>query len=113
MAVAADARALVSKGDRFHPVDGAQVMQVFGAGSLQPALVSGQERLPDARRRFRVALEQCPDLFDHVGESDAVRETMTFDARGPELATALLVDLLGDLRRGASRGQASRPDLPR
>ncbi|MEU4535144.1 hypothetical protein AB0G15_09785 [Streptosporangium sp. NPDC023825] len=113
VAVATDARAVVPEGGGFDPVGGAQVVQVFGTGPLQPALVRGQERLTDAGGRLAVAFEQRPYLFDDVRESDTMREAVTFNPSGPELRTTLFVDFLGYLRRGLPGGQATGPDLPR
>ncbi|RJL22775.1 hypothetical protein [Bailinhaonella thermotolerans] len=109
----ADARAVVPEGDRFDAVDLAQVMEVFGSGFLEPAFVRGQKRLTDAWHRLAVHIEQGAHLFDDVGQSDSVRETVGLDPRRGELRSALVVDLLGDLGHAGPGGEALGPDPPR
>jgi hypothetical protein len=111
--MATDARAVVSKGDRFDPVGGAQIVEIFGTGPFQPALVGGEKRLAYTWRRFAVTFEQRPYLFDHIREGDAVRETMTFNPCCPELWITLFIDQLGDMRRALPDSQAFGPKLPR
>ncbi|GAA3103851.1 hypothetical protein GCM10020001_021460 [Nonomuraea salmonea] len=112
MAVAADAGRVIAQGDRFDPVDRAQVMQVFGAGAFQPALVGRQQGLSDAGHRLGVALEQGSHLFDDVGQRDPVGQSMRLDAGRAELRRARLVDLISYLSRRAPGGEAPGPDPP-
>src|SRR5690606_40077305 len=93
--------------------DGAQIVEVLGAGAFQPALVRRKQGLPDARRRLLITVEQRSDLFDHVGERDPMGQTVAFDLRRAELRATRFVDLLSDLGRGPAGGEAPGPDAPR
>ncbi|GGL06422.1 hypothetical protein Sme01_66670 [Sphaerisporangium melleum] len=88
-------------------------MEIFGPGTLQPAFVGAEKSLTNAGHRLAVAFEQGPHLFDNVGQSDSVSETMRFDPSCPELRAALFENLLGDPGHGAPARQASRTSPPR
>ncbi|MFD1500323.1 hypothetical protein [Streptosporangium lutulentum] len=111
--MATDAGAVVSEGDRFDPVGGAQVVEVFGTGPFQPALIGGEKRLTYTWCRFSVTFEQRPYLFDHIREGDAMRKAMTFNPCCPKLWITLFIDQLGDMRRALPDSQAFGPNLPR
>ncbi|GAA3825395.1 hypothetical protein GCM10022226_52620 [Sphaerisporangium flaviroseum] len=88
-------------------------MEVLGPGSLKTALVGAEKRFPDAGHRFAVPLEQGAHLFDDVGKSDAMGETMRFDSCCPELRSTLFMNLFGDSGSTAPDRQAARPSSPR
>ncbi|MFD1117418.1 hypothetical protein [Sphaerisporangium aureirubrum] len=96
VAVATDARPVVAEGDRFDPVDGAQIVEVLRSRPLEAAFVGAQKRLADAGHRFAVAFEQRADLFDDVGQGDAMSEPVRFNASCPKMRGTLFVNLLGD-----------------
>src|SRR3954451_20331995 len=83
-------------------------MLVFGSGTLVPALIRGQQRLAELRRRLAVELVQCSDLSDDVGQRDSVRQAVSLDLTRPEYGRALFMNFSRDTRWGVSHCQTPR-----
>src|SRR3954454_7532555 len=71
--VTADTRPLKAEVGGLHPVDAAQVVQIFRARALVAALICGEQRLTELGEGLSFQLVKRPDLSDDIGERDAVR----------------------------------------
>ncbi|WP_243772290.1 hypothetical protein [Actinomadura barringtoniae] len=108
MAAAADARTLKAELVGFDPIDGTEVVQILGAGTLVAALIGRQQRLPQPGRRLAVHFVERAYLRDDVGQRDTVGQAVRLDPTRAEQRPALIVDLSSDLSGVTPSCQAMR-----